>query len=199
MSLTDLLELWRSEPSIAASIQVWHEIPARQAQTVQFPNELQPAIAAALKDAGIDALYSHQAFSFETAQAGQNLVVVTGTASGKSLCYNLPVLDCLLKDDEARALYLFPTKALAQDQAASLASLLKAIEKHRDKLPASVSHDPIPKLAIYDGDTPASTRKAIRSSAAHTDDQSGYASYRHPSIPYPLDEFSLPITLCHYR
>jgi len=171
MPLTDLLELWRAERSIASSIQVWHEIPARPAQTAPFPEALHPAITASLKEAGITALYTHQAASFETAREGKNLVVVTGTASGKSLCYNLPVLDCLLKDPEARALYLFPTKALAQDQAASLTTLLRSVEKRRNEFSTGGLNAPIPRvasstpLAVYDGDTPSSARQAIRSTA----------------------------------
>ena len=96
---------------------------------------------------GIEALYAHQATAWEQARAGRHLVVVTGTASGKTLCYNLPVLDCLLRNPQSRALYLFPTKALAQDQVANLEALVD--------LP----------IATYDGDTPGGARPAIRAKA----------------------------------
>ena len=94
-----------------------------------FPPALHPALAAALRAQGIDALYTHQAVAWQHVRAGRHPLVVTGTASGKTLCYNLPVLDRLLHDPAARALYLFPTKALAQDQAEALRRLVAAIEK----------------------------------------------------------------------
>ena len=121
MTVSRLLSAWRSDPEIAANLQVQQEIPARPAQTVDFPVSLHPALVSALRSQGIHSLYTHQAASLEKALAGQNIMIVTGTASGKTLCYNLPVLDRLLRDPDARALYLFPTKALAQDQAAALA------------------------------------------------------------------------------
>src|SRR5687768_1218261 len=92
---------------------------ARDAQAVPLPNDLHPALTAALRDAGIDTLYCHQAQALEAAARGP-VVVTTGTASGKSLCFNLPTLDVLCADRGARALYLYPTKALAQDQARAL-------------------------------------------------------------------------------
>ena len=88
-------------------------VPARPGRFAPLPVDLDPRIAAALASRGINSLYSHQAATWESVQAGHDAVVVTPTASGKSLCYNLPVLDRVLKDGETRALYLFPTKALA--------------------------------------------------------------------------------------
>jgi DEAD/DEAH box helicase domain-containing protein len=119
---------------------------------VPFPIDLHPALADALQSKGIQSLYSHQVAAWQYARAGRHVGVVTGTASGKTLCYNLPVLDMLLRDPEARALYLFPTKALAQDQQAALKELLSGA-------PQSVVS------AIYDGDTPTSHRPAVRSKA----------------------------------
>lgn len=122
--------------------------PARPARTAPLPAGLDPRIAAALAGRGIRRLYSHQALALELALAGRHVVVATPTASGKSLCYHLPVLQGLLADG-ARALYLFPTKALAQDQVAELLELNKA-----GGLGA--------RAMTFDGDTPADARKAVR-------------------------------------
>jgi DEAD/DEAH box helicase domain-containing protein len=127
-------------------------IPARPPQLADFPVSLAPALAQALRSRGIQQLYSHQAAAFDLAQSGRNLVVVTPTASGKTLCYNLPVLNTLAADPEARALYLFPTKALAQDQLAEINRW------------SGVMGDSI-RTFTYDGDTPQDARKAIRARA----------------------------------
>jgi DEAD/DEAH box helicase domain-containing protein len=121
------------------------EIPGGEARTVTLP-ELQPQLEAALRARGIDALFTHQAESLAAARRGEHVVVATGTASGKTLAFNLPVLDALAADPKLRALYLYPTKALAQDQARSLAEL---------KVPRL-------KPAIYDGDTEHDRRWQIR-------------------------------------
>ncbi|MEI8104576.1 MAG: DEAD/DEAH box helicase [Actinomycetes bacterium] len=122
------------------------EEPAREARTAPIPD----ALAARVRDAiGVESLYDHQREAWETAAAGENFVITTGTASGKTLAFNLPVLDALARDPKARALYLYPTKALAQDQFRTLAGYR------------------IPRLrpAIYDGDTPPDHRAQIRRSA----------------------------------
>lgn len=161
-SVASLLSRWRAEPTIANNIVEWRNLPARPAQTGPFPPGLHPALVQALEHLGIQALYSHQLAAWEHSQAGQNTVIVTGPASGKSLCYHLPVLDCLLRQEEtaggaaARALYIFPTKALAQDQLATLRALSAAWIAH-------TATPPIP-AAIYDGDTPQGNRAAIRRS-----------------------------------
>jgi len=122
-----------------------HEEPERAALTTPIPDDLHPALAAALRNRGIDELYTHQDDALRAAFEGPT-IVTTGTASGKSLCFNLPTLDVLLAEPRARALYLYPTKALAQDQARALAALrLQGI-----------------RPAIYDGDTPRQERAAIR-------------------------------------
>ncbi len=144
-----LLSRWRSDPSVADNISAWEQIPAKPAQWAELPGDLHPELLAAMHGQGIQRLYSHQLQAWQAARSDENLAVVTGTASGKTLCYSLPVLDRLLADSSARALYLFPTKALAQDQLASLQAL---------ELPG------IP-AAIYDGDTPTHSRPAIRRSA----------------------------------
>jgi DEAD/DEAH box helicase domain-containing protein len=117
----------------------------RKARRVALPRSLDPGFAEALRAAGIDRLYSHQRAALEAA-AHSNLVITSGTASGKSLAFNLPVLDGIARDPKRRALYLYPTKALAQDQARSLGRL----------------RPPGLREAIYDGDTPREERPAIR-------------------------------------
>ena len=119
-SIPRLLSDWNIDHSIAPNIAARKTIPARVAQTVPFPDDLHPALIESLRARGIDSLYTHQATAWQHARDGRHIVVVTGTASGKTLCYNLPVLDCLLRDDKTRALYIFPTKALSQDQVANL-------------------------------------------------------------------------------
>jgi DEAD/DEAH box helicase domain-containing protein len=122
--------------------------PARRATTVAVPGDVHPDLRAGLARAGIERLYAHQAEALEAAARGP-VVVTTGTASGKSLCFNLPTLDVLCADPRARALYLYPTKALAQDQARALHALgLRQV-----------------RPAIYDGDTPRGERAAIRRKA----------------------------------
>src|SRR5437868_3796243 len=120
--------------------------PARDAMLAPLPGELHPGVRDALAAQGIDALYTHQREAWDAAQRGEHLVITTGTASGKTLAFNLPVLDALARDPKLRALYLYPTKALAQDQ-------LRALTASR-----------LPRLraAIYDGDTPSDRRVPIR-------------------------------------
>src|ERR671933_371589 len=117
----------------------------RPARAVAIPDALHPAVADALRPRGIDRLWSHQAEALHAAWAGTT-ITTTGTASGKSLCFQLPTLDVLCRDSRARALYLYPAKALAQDQARALGAL--GVERLRQ--------------AIYDGDTPREQRQAIR-------------------------------------
>jgi DEAD/DEAH box helicase domain-containing protein len=124
------------------------EVPGRDARTVVLP-PLHPRLEAALAARGIDGLYTHQADSLAAARRGEHLVVATGTASGKTLAFNLPVLDAIAADPKVRALYLYPTKALAQDQARALGEL---------RLPRL-------RAAIYDGDTEPERRRDIRRSA----------------------------------
>ena len=158
MTLTALINRWRSDPDVAQNVVEWHTLPARIARSKQFPPDLHPALVEALVELGIGQLYLHQWLAWERSQGRENIVVTTGTASGKSLCYHLPVLDGLLRDADARALFIFPTKALAQDQLAGLQKLSIATNQH---IPKSLNL----KSAIYDGDTPASARSSIRSNA----------------------------------
>jgi DEAD/DEAH box helicase domain-containing protein len=154
MSVQHALEDLRFDAQFMRGVTAWEHLPARPARYADFPAGLDARLIAALRARGMAPLYLHQAAAVEAALAGENVVVVTGTASGKTLCYNLPVLQSLLADGQARALYLFPTKALAQDQAAALADLLGALE----------ALDFIP-VRTYDGDTPAAQRRAVRDQA----------------------------------
>jgi DEAD/DEAH box helicase domain-containing protein len=124
-------------------------IPARPAQFVPLPGWVRPELAAAYSVKGIKELYSHQGAAADLARSGKDFVVVTPTASGKTLCYNLPILNAILEDADTRALYLFPTKALAQDQLAELHDL-------------STRLDDCFGVFTYDGDTPSDARRAIR-------------------------------------
>jgi DEAD/DEAH box helicase domain-containing protein len=123
--------------------------PARDAQWVDFPAWVHPNLVSAYAAKGIRRLYTHQAAAAEAVHAGKNVVIVTPTASGKTLCYNLPILNAILENSDTRALYLFPTKALAQDQLAELYDLNQRLENCFG-------------VFTYDGDTPTDARKAIR-------------------------------------
>ncbi|MBL8056892.1 MAG: DEAD/DEAH box helicase, partial [Anaerolineales bacterium] len=157
----------RLDPRFMDNVAAWERLPARPARYAPWPAGLDPRLITALQTQGIDQLYTHQAQAVAAALAGQNVVAVTGTASGKTLGYNLPVLTTLLAEAEARALYLFPTKALAQDQADELAGLIAALERTMgDGRPAAGAASLVQRLSssvhIYDGDTPSAQRPAIR-------------------------------------
>ncbi|MCS7315858.1 MAG: DEAD/DEAH box helicase [Bryobacterales bacterium] len=136
----------------SSPVRAIHRQPARPGEYADFPEGLDPRLRRALAAQGIERLYSHQAEAFRLLAAGRNLVVVTPTASGKTLCYNLAVLNDLVADPALRAVYLFPTKALAEDQLHELQTLVDAIG-------ADV------RAFTYDGDTPQDARRAIRERA----------------------------------
>ncbi|RMH62866.1 MAG: DEAD/DEAH box helicase [Calditrichaeota bacterium] len=149
MNLEQLIDYLSRESSFQSRVQKWMTIPGKEAHYVPFPSTLEPALIEAFRKKGINGLYSHQAATFDIAQKGENVVVVTPTASGKTLAYNLPVFNRLYREPETRALYLFPTKALAQDQ-------LKEVEDINLKLDIGA------KAFTFDGDTPADIRRTIR-------------------------------------
>ena len=124
-----------ADPIVTAT----RRMPAVAASYAPFPEQTDPRLRHALAARGIEQLYTHQALAFGHVLAGRNVVTVTPTASGKTLCYNAPVLDTILKDPSARALYLFPTKALAQDQLAELHSLVELITQSACGLPVSMT------------------------------------------------------------
>ncbi|NLG84700.1 MAG: DEAD/DEAH box helicase, partial [Firmicutes bacterium] len=125
------------------------ELPVREARYAELEPPLPPALAARLVELGITNIFLHQTAAIASVRSGRNVVVTTGTASGKSLCYHLPVLERLLLDPQARALYLFPTKALAQDQLRGLFRLGEGV------LPPE-------QVGTYDGDTPSHQRRKLR-------------------------------------
>jgi DEAD/DEAH box helicase domain-containing protein len=141
---------WAAAPD--SPVRAVHHQPAREGVYAALPEVLDPRMAVMLRGRGIEQLYSHQAQAFEMVQGGKNVVIVTPTASGKTLCYNLPVLQTLLNDQGARAFYLFPTKALAEDQIQELQRALDAMESDL-------------RAFTYDGDTPQDARRAIRERA----------------------------------
>lgn len=149
MTLSEFVRTLRDDPRFMENVTEWRVLPAREARYASFPEELDARIVQVLQGRGIERLYTHQRQALDCALAGRDFVVVTPTASGKTLCYNLPVLNAILKDNAARALYLFPTKALSSDQVSELYSMVEA-------LGADI------KAFTYDGDTPASARTAIR-------------------------------------
>ena len=161
MSVSSLLNLWRTEPSIHENITDWRSFPSRPAHFVSLPKQLHPALLSALHEYGYNQLYTHQKEAWEHVHQGNNPVIVSGTASGKTLAYNLPVIDHLIQNCDARALYLFPTKALGQDQVENLRKFIEIATHYSD---ASATYHPV-SLSVYDGDTPSHARPAIRSAA----------------------------------
>lgn len=149
MNIDQMVDQLKNNRDFMANVTHWEEIQPKEASYGPFPDSLSPELIRVLTDKGISRLYSHQAKAIELAGRGKNLVVVTPTASGKTLCYNLPVVNTILNNDDARALYLFPTKALSQDQVSELHEMLSRLDH------------PI-KSYTYDGDTPVTARKAIR-------------------------------------
>jgi DEAD/DEAH box helicase domain-containing protein len=152
-----------ADPIVTAS----RRLPAVAASHAPFPDEADPRLRAALAARGIEQLYTHQAEAFEYVLAGRNVVTITPTASGKTLCYNAPVLDAILKDPSSRALYLFPTKALAQDQLAELHALAELVMQQAAHAEPGAPLKDVPEIGVftYDGDTPSDARRAIRGKA----------------------------------
>jgi DEAD/DEAH box helicase domain-containing protein len=150
MQVDQVVDQMLDDPSIAPNIAAYRELPMRAASFHDYPAGIDARLITALAARRIDRLYSHQRESIDAILQHENVVVVTPTASGKSLCYNLPVLNTILSDDAARAVYLFPTKALSQDQVSELHALVNLLKVDI-------------KTYTYDGDTPQTARRAIRS------------------------------------
>lgn len=151
MNLIQLADHIKNSEKYSENISCWQEIPAKEAIYTDFPSTINDKMIKVLKEKGISKLYSHQAKAYNISRRGENLIVVTPTASGKTLCYNLPVLNTILENDTARALYIFPTKALSQDQLAELYDLITRLDEDI-------------KTYTYDGDTKVNARKNIRRS-----------------------------------
>ncbi|KXH82103.1 DEAD/DEAH box helicase [Sporosarcina sp. HYO08] len=141
----------RTDPSFSSNVAHYRTIEGKVAHYAPFPDQLHPSLMKALEKKGINQLYSHQREAFDLAMSGHSFTAVTPTASGKSLCYHLPVLQSILENDNSRALYLFPTKALAQDQLADLHEMIEASEE------TILSY-------TYDGDTAPGLRTKVRKS-----------------------------------
>jgi len=156
--LTPVLKKFERMASDAdGPIRAIRRTPARPAEYADFPADLDPKLRDALVRRGIERLYTHQAEACLRIAAGANAVIVTPTASGKTLCYNLPVLNRLTAEPGARAMYLFPTKALAEDQLDELHGLTEGI--------SSTEQGSNLCAFTYDGDTPQDARRAIRQRA----------------------------------
>src|SRR5690349_24916808 len=145
-----------------ARVTAVRRLPAVAAQHTRFPEALDARLTAALASRGITQLYTHQGEAIAHALAGRHVVVVTPTASGKTLCYNAPVLNAIVQDPSSRALYLFPTKALAQDQLAELHTMCETLATPGGPMDAAA---PAIGVYTYDGDTPQDARRSIRSRA----------------------------------
>ena len=149
MNVDQLAEKLRRDNLFMENVVRWEELPAREARYGDYPAGLDERLRPVLRQRGVQQLYSHQAHSIAATMRGEDVVVVTPTASGKTMCYNLPVLDSILKNPDARALYLFPTKALSADQVSELYELIQAMGVDI-------------KTYTYDGDTPGAARRAVR-------------------------------------
>ncbi|WP_066257075.1 DEAD/DEAH box helicase [Neobacillus drentensis] len=148
-SLQEILSDLKINDQFKENIVTWHTLEEKPAQTVPLPSDLHQVLKTALKSRGIEQLYTHQKSAYEKIMDGKSIVAVTPTASGKTLCYNLPVLQSILANPSTRALYMFPTKALAQDQKTEINEIIQA---------AGVDINSY----TYDGDTPANIRQRVR-------------------------------------
>lgn len=148
-SLQTILEDLKLQESFRENIVHWHTIEARPAKTEALPSVLHPKLVESLQKKGIDQLYTHQKEAFELVQKNKSIVAVTPTASGKTLCYNLPIIQSILTNPNNRALYIFPTKALAQDQKSEINEIIQSSEMSLNSY-------------TYDGDTPANIRQKVR-------------------------------------
>lgn len=148
-NLQQIIEKIQNDVQYSENIVNWHTIPEKEARTVPFPDSIDERLKQALENRGIQKLYTHQGEAYETARKKENFAAVTPTASGKTLCYNLPVLQQIIEDSSSRALYLFPTKALAQDQKSELNELIEELGININSY-------------TYDGDTPSNIRQKVR-------------------------------------
>ena len=148
-SISELLQSWQYDEQLKQNIIHWHTLDGKRAEYAPFPDELHPSLQKALRLRGIEQLYTHQREAFDKATSGTSFTAITPTASGKSLCYHLPVLQEIINNKSSRAIYLFPTKALAQDQKTDLNELIEATGEE------VLSY-------TYDGDTAPSIRTKIR-------------------------------------
>jgi DEAD/DEAH box helicase domain-containing protein len=147
--LQEIIQYLKLDNGASENIIHWETIEAKEAKTSPMPEDIHPLLKKALQERGINELYTHQKTAYEKVGSGNSIVAVTPTASGKTLCYNLPVLQEIIKDPKARALYMFPTKALAQDQKSEINELIQEAGLNINSY-------------TYDGDTPANVRQKVR-------------------------------------
>ena len=151
--LAGLTRKWRTDHETGPNFTEWREMAAKSADMVDLPPDLDPRLAELLRASGYGRLYRHQSLTWQAAAHGHNVVLCTGTASGKSLAFNLPVFQALVSSPSAKALYVYPTKALTQDQHASLLAFAATLGTNEVR------------PGIYDGDTPTSSRSLVRQKA----------------------------------
>lgn len=148
-SLQEYLQQLKIDDQFKENVVHWQTIEEKEAKTVDLPENIHPNLSTALQKRGINQLYTHQKSAYETVHRGQSIVAVTPTASGKTLCYNLPVIQKITEHPQTRALYIFPTKALAQDQKSEINELIQEAELNINSY-------------TYDGDTAANIREKVR-------------------------------------
>lgn len=149
MNVDQLIGRLKTDQSFMECVTEWRTLPATEGHYLPLPENMDERLKQVLRSRGIHTLYTHQAECYQLAQTKKDFVVVTPTASGKTLCYNLPVVSTILENEDARALYLFPTKALSADQVSGLYEMIEALGVNI-------------KAYTYDGDTQGAARKAIR-------------------------------------
>ncbi|XCA82276.1 DEAD/DEAH box helicase [Exiguobacterium mexicanum] len=148
-SVEEMIHTLKTDPVFSQNVTHWHTVEAKPARYAPIPSSVPPDLVRVLHSRGIEQLYTHQAEAIEQTSRGNSTVIVTPTASGKTLCYNLPVLSKMIEQPNARALYLYPTKALAQDQNSDLMEMVEALEGDL-------------RCFTYDGDTAPAARTKVR-------------------------------------
>ena len=186
MNLEQLIGRLKTTPSFMENVTHWETIPAKEAQYASFPETLDSRLLPVLAARGIHQLYDTSVRRLSVAEKGKDICVVTPTASGKTMCYNLPVLNAILKNSDARALYLFPTKALSADQVSELYELIEAM-------------DVDVKTFTYDGDYAGRRTQAGASGGAYRRNQSGYASFRYSAASYKWVKLFENLKYVRYR
>ena len=162
MTQADFFTWWPKSEPIRPNITFVKEYELTEGEFRPYPEYIAPQLCTVLQSSGIPLLYSHQVECLQYAKSGQNVVVTTGTSSGKTLCYNLAILDQMLQNTRGTALYVFPTKALAHDQLQNLQSLIRDLNQLCPETSEKITPD---RVTVYDGDTPGHSRAAIRTKA----------------------------------
>ena len=186
MSIEEIVQSWKRSRAVSSCITDIRIFKKKEGEYAPFPEFLHPLLKGALKTAGIERLYCHQAEAIEAAHRGRNVVVVTPTASGKTLCYNLPVLHERLTNPSSKALYLFPTKALSQDQMVELQATAERIGGADCNLYLRWRH-------------PSGCPGGHTEPGRYRDQQSRHAPYRDPSPSHQMALFFSESQICGDR